>query len=113
MYSLGIVESTSNARLAFTVADMLTFGSAPENLNELVDLAPVKRQLLAIPTDDAIGPVNYESAIITKIWPDPDPLQTGIIFRDIINSTNIRRLTPEQAIGEAKALLSNLVGIGI
>jgi len=113
LYSLGIVESARDVRLAFTVLDLLAFGEAPEKLNELVGIAPVKRELLANPTDDTIGPVNFESAIITKVWPDPDPIQTGIIFRDIINSTNIRQLTPEQAIGEAKALLSNLIGIGI
>jgi multiple sugar transport system substrate-binding protein len=69
-------------------------------------LAPSRRSLLASLPADPLGAVVYTSALFTKGWLSPTPLDTDQVFSAMINDVISGRLTPEAALTTAENSLN-------
>lgn len=102
MQAMAVSKASKNRNGAFRVASSLTSQPVMEALQSRTQLPPIRRDMLAQRQVDAIGPVMYESAIITHAWLEPDSQTVNTIFKDMIESISSGRLSISEALKEAK-----------
>ncbi|MEX0918603.1 MAG: extracellular solute-binding protein [Candidatus Paceibacterota bacterium] len=107
--AVGVVAASRQKQLAFQTAFLLSRADYAERLAAATGLAPVRRDLLETTPADARGSVIYQSAIISKAWPDPDPATTTAIFSRLVEDTLLKRKPAERAVTDANNQLNNLL----
>ncbi|MEX0931285.1 MAG: extracellular solute-binding protein [Candidatus Paceibacterota bacterium] len=105
--ALSILRSTRNFSGAFVAVQMLTSKSVMEQLANVSNLPPVRRDMYVTQTD-SFKSVLYESALISKAWLDPDRTQTSSIFSELIGNITSGRLRTDEAVRRADSLIDSL-----
>ena len=83
-YAFTIPRASKNISGAYGVAITL---AAPENAQKIADgysMAPVHRALYTGAVQDPFKAVVYESALISRGWLDPNPRESGDVFRRMV-----------------------------
>lgn len=101
MYSISIVKQSKQIAGAFVALNALTEGSAIKSLENVTNLPPVRRDLLADKPTDAFRTVFYDSALISDSWIDPDPVASSNTFRDMIESITSGQSRVSEALSRA------------
>lgn len=109
MTAFAIVKNSRNFNGALGVISKLTEKASIELWRDTYNLPPVRRDLLAEPADDPYMTVFYRSAIQSKSWHDPNPAESDIVFRDMIESITSGRDKLSNAVGDAKLKLDRLL----
>lgn len=109
MTAFAIVKNSKNFNGALGVISKLTEKASIELWRDTYNLPPVRRDLLAEPADDPYMTVFYRSAIQSKSWHDPNPVESDIVFRDMIESITSGRDKLSNAVGDAKLKLDRLL----
>lgn len=99
-YALAITRSSQKINPAFSVANILSTEGA-KYFSEILNIAPVRRDLLSEKQTDAYRSVFYEGAIRSRAWLDPDPEKTNVIFKNMIESITSGRSRISEAISRA------------
>lgn len=102
MLGIAIAASTKNLAGSIRVAGILSSNQIFQKLNEITGLPPISRTLLANPPSDAIQPIFYKSALITRAWLEPDPTSVNTIFQNMIESISSGRLRLSESIQDAQ-----------
>ena len=105
LYTIGFIKNSPNLQNAFNVGYMLT---SPENvsiLSSIMNLPPVRRDLLVNKNDNAALQTFYSSALIAKTFLDPSAQDTTRIWTDMIESVISGRTNENDAILRANAEL--------
>ncbi len=108
----GVAVMKKSAKPAYAVLAGATLAN-DKNLPKLLaqfGLAPVRRSVLASGTSDPFLAVVYRSALSSLTWLDPDPAATLNIFQTMIEAINTGRATSNEALGQANAELTSLLG---
>ncbi len=108
LMGVAVSQQTRGAAAALFAAAAL---ARPEFAGELVgrlSLPPARRDLLSAGTADPILDVFYRSALISRGWLDPNPSQSTLIFRDMIESVSTGRLPATEAVAAAHDQLASL-----
>ena len=108
MYGLVILRNSPNASAATTVASELSFGLMAGVFSDILRLPPLRRDLLAVGSEDIYQSVFFESAIISRAWLDPNPTATKGIFREMVENVLIGKAGPETAVSNAAELIEEL-----
>lgn len=106
---LAISSASRNFNTAFTAASLMATSNFAYKFAVSQNLAPARRDLLAIKPADAYNPIFYSSALFAKSWLDPAPEDTDQIWSSMINSVLSNALSVEDAIKDASAKLSLLL----
>lgn len=110
MYGIAVVKMSKNTSLAVTLAQKLASKeTVTQYLGQQPFSAPTRRDLLAVLPSDPFMSVIYRSAIISRGFLDPDPIQTTAFFRTIINQINAGALLPESALASGNSLLTSIL----
>lgn len=109
MEVLAIPRQSRNPAGAYSAARLLTSVSVLSQFAEQSNLPPVRRDLLRLAPKDAYKAVFYESALSAKVWVDPDPERSALVFKDLIESVNSGRASVSEALGVADRGLSILL----
>lgn len=109
MTAFAIVKNSKNFNGALGVISKLTEKSSIELWRDTYNLPPVRRDLLAEPAKDPYMTVFYRSAIQAKSWHDPSPLESDMVFRDMIESVTSGKDKLSNAVGDAKLKLDRLL----
>ncbi|MDB5204599.1 MAG: protein of unknown function with transrane region [Candidatus Taylorbacteria bacterium] len=80
MYSFSILATSKNQQAAFNNISVLTSAPIASLISSATGLPPARRDLLSASPGTSFGDVFWESALWTKTWLDPDPIQTSIAF---------------------------------
>lgn len=107
--AFAIVKNSKNFAGALGVISKLTEKDSIVLWRDLYNLPPVRRDLLAEPAKDAYMTVFYRSAIQSKSWYDPNPADSDIVFKDMIESITSGRDKLSNAVGDAKLKLDRLL----
>lgn len=105
---LAVVKKSTRIEAAFQVALLLSSKVEVAKLTTIIGLPPVRRDLLSVPPTDAFSPVFYASSLIGRTWPDPNPLATEAIFKNMAEAALLKRSAPEKAVTDADDQLTNL-----
>ncbi len=111
MLALAVTLNARFADDAWRAAQIMSSAEAQQLWSELSLLPPVRRDLLEQkPSDDARAALFYEAAIQARGWLDPDPAESAIVFRDMVEDTVAGRsrigVATLRAQSELGALLS-------
>lgn len=107
----GIAVSAFSKNLAtsYGVAALLASGDFAKNYVALLGVAPARRDLLALKPEDDYYPIIYSSALISKSWLDPSPIDSDNVFRLMVDGVLSNSLTPKEAINQASGRLNLLL----
>lgn len=106
---LAIPRTSRNANGAAQVAQKLASARSVRALAELTGLPPVRRDVRLDTSSNAAMSVFVESALIARPWLDPNPMQTDIVFRTMVESVISGRLSSGAAVSEAARAFDALV----
>ncbi len=109
MYGLVIPKSSQKISAAFTVGTEMTSAESLKNLSELLNLPPARRDLLSILPENSYQSVFYQSAIMTKVWSDPSPVETYTVFKDMVESFTSGKARLSEAVIRADKELNSLL----
>jgi multiple sugar transport system substrate-binding protein len=109
MTAFAIVKNSKNFNGAMGVISKLTEKASIELWRDAYNLPPVRRDLLAEPAKDPYMTVFYRSAIQSKSWHDPSPVESDAVFRDMIESITSGKDKVSNAVGDAKLKLDRLL----
>ena len=109
IYGMSITRGSPNPEGAYAVAQILAFGPFAERFPALIGLPPPRRDILATRPTDRITPILFESTVMARVWPDPNPGITDEIFKNMVSQVTVGRLTAEDAVSRAQSLLTNLI----
>lgn len=110
MYVISLVKQSKQVSSAFSLATALTEPSAIKSLEEVTNLPPVRRDLLADKPADSFRGVFYNSALISHTWIDPDSALSNNTFRDMIESITSGANRQNEAISRANDELTAELG---
>jgi ABC-type glycerol-3-phosphate transport system substrate-binding protein len=94
---LAIMKNSADPAGTYTVISSLTSAAAFPYWSNTFNLPSARRDILSLPETNAIKTVFNQSAILSKGWLDPNAVQTGAIFQDMVESYT----TGREAIGPA------------
>ncbi len=106
MYSLSISKQSQKIVGAYTLVVSLVEPASIKALETIVNLPPVRRDLLADTPTDAYRSVFYNSALISHAWIDPNPTQSSNVFRDMIESITGGKTSIPEALGRVNSELN-------
>lgn len=106
MIGFAVLRDSRNPSTAFHVAGSLSGRDFVQITSEANALPPVRRDLLSKVPPSAFGEVLYQSALISRAWRDPNPAQTNIIFKLMVENT----ISGRERISEAIARASQSIG---
>lgn len=108
-YGLAIPRISQNTNGAFSVAGALTSGLYNEQFIPIVNLQPVRRDLLARTSQEVYQKVFLDSAIIARAWQIPNRVLVDQIFSTMVSVVTSGRLTPERAVSEAVQKINEIL----
>jgi ABC-type glycerol-3-phosphate transport system substrate-binding protein len=110
MYGLGILKMSKNPNLAVTIAQaMVGKDAVGVYLANEVYTAPARRDLLAEMPVDSVRSIIYQSAIISRGFLDPDPVQTTAFFKRYIDQINAGAISPESIVSPGNSLFTTIL----
>jgi ABC-type glycerol-3-phosphate transport system substrate-binding protein len=112
MMGLAIPRASSNVIGALAVAQVLTTADGLSILGEYTGLPPIRRDMLVAPSPDIYSPTSYQMALISRGWLDPNPEETGEVFRRMIEDVTAGRSRIRQAVLTASNAIQNLIDGG-
>jgi ABC-type glycerol-3-phosphate transport system substrate-binding protein len=98
MYGFAIMNISPVKAAAYTVISELTSPQAMAIWSATSGLPPVRRELLARPPSDDVGPIFYNSALWSAAWLDPARGETSILFKNLIESVSSGRSRVHEAV---------------
>lgn len=105
---IAVLADSPNKLTAWKIALLL---AAPENatlISAVWQLPPVRHDLLASQTTDAVLPVFYDSAKISRTWRDPAPSQTKDILDRMTTDALLKRKSSTEAVNDASSQIDTL-----
>lgn len=104
-----MVKTSSNLQGAMQAALLLSNKDMVEGMALAANLPPVRRDLLVNHPADAVQSVFYDSALITRAWQDPSPLETDLLLQGMIDDIGSGRLKISQALSVAQSSINKLL----
>jgi ABC-type glycerol-3-phosphate transport system substrate-binding protein len=109
MYGFGVVSRSANTQGSINAAFSLTSKDNMTIWEQISQLPPVRRDMLAQVPSDPYKVIFYNAALRSKVWYDPDRKATETIFRDLIDSVVTGRLQLTTASRDANDALNSLL----
>ncbi len=106
-YGFAVPRAAANPSGALTAAYLLASPAASKALSQAFGIASARRDVLSEPAQGNDDLFN-RMAIITRIWEDPDPVQTDDIFRVMIESVTSGAARVGEATQRADAAMREI-----
>jgi maltose-binding protein MalE len=101
LYGFSLVRASSNVNAAYQVISILTQPANLSSLSQTMYLPPVTTDLIAQGSTDQYISIFNKAALVAKTWLDADPVQSGAIFGNLVDSITSGRENINQAIQDA------------
>ncbi len=109
MYAFAITKQSKNLNASFTAINSFTEPAALKSLESQTNLPPVRRDMLAEKPTAAYMSVFYSSALVSRSWTDPNPIESSNVFRDMIESITSGKSRSYEALSKANQDLTQLL----
>ncbi len=109
MQGIAVTKSSRNLVGAVQAVLLLSSSDVVEAVAKMSGLPPVRRDLLTVRPTDAVFSVLYDSAIISRAWHDPSPVDTSQLFETMINDINSGSLKTSQALSVLQSSFERLL----
>ncbi|KKT29036.1 MAG: Extracellular solute-binding protein family 1 [Candidatus Giovannonibacteria bacterium GW2011_GWB1_46_20] len=108
LFALAVPKASQKQAQAW---EFIKFLTDAENSAAYADTAmnvSLRRDTLPNYQKESVRSVFAQSVLALKLWPNPDPLRSGQIFRDLIEDAVLGRATLREALEKARARLDEL-----
>lgn len=109
MNGVAILNNSNNITGSLYAARLITSGNIAEKLSQELQLPPAHRGLLSQKPGGIYLPIFYDSAIISKSWPDPAPNETDKIFEDTVEGILSSRFSIDEAVAGMERQLEQVI----
>ena len=100
-YGFAIPRAAPNAKGAFAAAMKLSSAKYANELTTSLNIAPVRRDLIAQGDSSPYRSTMLQSALISRSWLDPDPRESESIFMQMVEDVVSNRKRTGAAVGDA------------
>ncbi len=109
VYAFAVPRVAVNQQGAFIAAQLLGTSSTTAAFAKALGIASARRDTLG-QSAPGYGTLINRMAIITRTWADPDPEQTGDLFRAMIESAVSGAASLSQAVQQGDAQMQHIIG---
>ena len=109
MESLALVKSSKNPQGSLFATLFLSSKDTVSYLSSVMNLPPIRRDLISSTPTNAVQTVFYDSAFIVRAWRDPSPRETDTMFMKMIESITSGRSTITEALQVAQEVIERLI----
>lgn len=106
---LAISKNTKNYLKAFNAINYLVSKKAQESMVRYTNLPPIRRDLLSDQQDNAARDVFYKSALISKVFLNPDENSIKNIFSNMIESYTSGKSSLTETVDRASQQITDLL----
>ncbi|MFA5841857.1 MAG: extracellular solute-binding protein [Candidatus Paceibacterota bacterium] len=106
---LAALRGSKNLSAALRVESLMTDQEYALKLAKQTFLPPARRDILGSKPGDAYMNVFFESALMSRGWIDPSPVETSAIFKELIENVVSGRLRINDAVTNADGELAKLL----
>jgi ABC-type glycerol-3-phosphate transport system substrate-binding protein len=107
--AVAMMKNAPNPVAAYAAANQMASSTNIDALSKIFSLPPVRRDLLQVAQTNPYVSVFFQAALSAFSWPDPNPVSTNTIFRDMINNVNSNTTdTPTAIYNASKSLQSSI-----
>lgn len=111
LQGLALLKTSIHLGSAYAIIARLAEPDAVQVFTDTSGLPPARRDMLGNKPTDARQSVFYDSALISRAWPDPNPLETDIIFQTAIEDITSGRFSASDAVHQVDTQLEYLTRI--
>lgn len=101
MFGLAILKTSPNYTGSLSMISYLTSAEVMKSFAEVSGLPPTRLDLLGTPPEDSLSPVFYSSALRSRAWFDPNPVETKSILQRMVETVSSGQEKYADAIGQA------------
>lgn len=103
--AVAVMQKAPNMVAAYAAATQIASATDIDNLSKRFSLPPVRRDLLQAAQSNPYVSVFFQAALSAFSWPDPNPVSTNKVFRDMITNVNSNTTDVQTAILNASQSL--------
>ena len=107
LYGLAIPKLARYPNESYLVANHLASSGVAPALAKGLDMAPVRRDVLATGDEDIFISVGYRAALVSRAWLQPAPSQIRAIFSQLVEDVNSQKESIKQSADIAVGRLSS------
>lgn len=107
-YGFAIPRAALNPSGAYAAAQLLSNGVYTEELVRNLNLAPVRRDIIATGDSSPYRSVMYDSALVARGWLDPSPRASAGAFQQMVEDVIANRTRLSQAVSDALVRLRSM-----
>ena len=100
-YGFAIPRAATNPQGAFAAASTITTAKYIDELTAALNLAPVRRDLVAAGDSSPYRATMLQGALIARSWLDPEPAASDNIFLQMVEDVVSNRARIASAVGDA------------
>ena len=106
---IAVSSFSSNLGTAVMAASLMASTDFAGKFSNATLTPPARRDFLAAKPTDAFFPIFYNSAVFSRSWLDPSPVDTDDIFRSMIENVLSGNMAADSAIKDGSSKLSLLL----
>lgn len=109
IWGASITNKAKNKEDMEFAARFLTSLNSVKSFRDVFYLPPVSRNLLKESQSDYYMSIFYDSAILSRAWLDPDPKETSIAFKNMLESINSGGRKIDQALNDVRGKIERMM----
>ena len=109
VHGIALSSLSKNFNTAYIAAGAMSSGDFSSSFAKAFNMAPARRDLLAVKPNDAYSPYFFDSALFARSWLDPSPKNSDDIFRNMIEKVLSNLMAPADAVIDAGAKMNLLL----
>jgi len=109
VHGLAVMKKGKNVRGGYVLAKALSSKSNADTFVKAAGMAPMRKDLLAVPQSDAYVSILYSAGLRARAWIDPQPVKTATIFSRMINAVVSGKADVAIAVGQAHDEMTTLI----
>ncbi|MFA5934622.1 MAG: extracellular solute-binding protein [Candidatus Paceibacterota bacterium] len=108
-YSFIFLKNSKNLLNTYNVVSYITGSESIKVFLKNFDLAPARKDIISLGTNDPVKNIFYKSALISKGWIDPDTKKTDQIFQNMIEDITTGKLQVSDSVKKAGTEMNYLL----
>jgi len=109
IHALAVMKKGKNVAGGYAFARLFSTKQFVDSFARGSGMAPMRRDLLAVPQSDAYQSTLYTAALRARSWIDPQPIKSDAIFSRMIESVLSGKVDPELSLNQANTEMSSLI----
>lgn len=109
IWGASITNKAKNKENMEFAVRFLTSLNSSKSFRDVFYLPPVSRNLLKENQSDYYMSIFYDSAILSRAWLDPDPKETSIAFKKMLESINSGGRKIDQALNDVRGKIERII----